>query len=218
MRWFVVWAATVIGCGQGFEATPNPVREGGTLRVRGGDGAGQARLDGRTVRLFPQKEGGALGLMRIAVLAKPGAYTLELLGKDGATVQTIEINVRDARFPSQNVVLTKALTELKSTPEDVELTRAFRNEMLETRYWEEPLSVPTNGCLTSLFGVQRKHNGKLTGDYHGGRRKRGGGREAVHGAGGGGAKVGRPVQALGGTRGGVGRGEEVTGSQDRVQY
>src|SRR5258708_40170602 len=73
--------------------------------------------------------------------------------------------------------------------------------MLETRYWEEPLGVPTNGCLTSLFGVQRKHNGKLTGDYHGGLDQRGEEGEPVHAVAPGGGEIVRPVQPQGGTGG-----------------
>jgi murein DD-endopeptidase MepM/ murein hydrolase activator NlpD len=201
MRWLLFCVATAGVSAQTFEATPNPIPQGDTLRIHGGGSAVQARLDTRTIRLFPQKEGGSLGLMPISVMTKPGEYKLELLGKDGATVQTIDIIVRDARFTVQNVALTKALTELKSTREDVELTKAFRNELLEMRYWEEPLSVPTNGCLTSLFGVRRKHNGKLTGDYHGGLDQRGKEGEPVRAIAAGVVKIARPLQLQGGTVG-----------------
>src|SRR5437016_8966378 len=106
MRWFLLCAAAAVACAQSFEVTPNPVPQGGTLHVRGGENAAQARLDGRTIRLFPQKDGGSLGLMPIPALEKPGDYQLELLGKDGAIVQTIDVVVKDAHFPKQNVALT----------------------------------------------------------------------------------------------------------------
>ena len=201
MRWFLFTLAASVASAQSFEATPNPVPQGGALHVHGGENATQARLDGRTIRLFPQKEGGSLGLMPIPALEKPGDYKLELLGKDGAIVQSIDIVVKDARFPKQNVALTQALLDLKSTPDEVDLTKAFRAEVLETRYWEEPLAVPIPGCLTSVFGAQRLYNGKPTGDYHGGLDQRGPAGQPIHAVASGVVKIARPLQLHGGTVG-----------------
>lgn len=201
MRWFLFCAAATVACAQSFDAVPNPVPQGGTLRVHGGDGATQARLEGRTIRLFPQKDGGSLGLMPIPVLKEPGDYKLELVGKDGANVQSLDITVRDAHFQTQNVALTQALLDLKSTPDEADLTKAFREEVLETRYWEEPLVAPIPGCMTSLFGVQRLHNGKPTGDYHGGLDLRGPAGQPIHAVASGVVKIARPLQLHGGTVG-----------------
>jgi murein DD-endopeptidase MepM/ murein hydrolase activator NlpD len=35
-----------------------------------------------------------------------------------------------------------------------------------TRYFEDRFVLPVDGCQNSLFGVQRLHNGKRTGNYH----------------------------------------------------
>ena len=48
------------------------------------------------------------------------------------------------------------------------LLTSFREAISETRSWADPLAPPVSGCMTSPFGVKRLHNGKPTGEYHGG--------------------------------------------------
>jgi murein DD-endopeptidase MepM/ murein hydrolase activator NlpD len=158
-----------------------------------------ARLDGRIIRLFPQKEGGSFGLMPVPVLEKPGAYRLEVLDKSGKTVRTSEITVIDAHFPRQNIVISKSLSELKASPDEAEITSSFRKEVSDVRYWEEPLNKPVPGCMTSLFGVQRLHNGKPTGDYHGGLDLRAAAGTPIRAAASGVVKIARQFNLHGGT-------------------
>jgi murein DD-endopeptidase MepM/ murein hydrolase activator NlpD len=151
-----------------IEISPITVLQGGVIRVRS-TGAGQtARLNGRVIRLFAQQDGGALGLMPIPALEKPGAYDLQVIGNDGQIVQITSITVRDAHFHSQNIILNEQLSELKPAPGETEEATAFRNAVSSDRYWTEPLTAPVAGCVTSPFGVRRLHNGKVTGDYHAG--------------------------------------------------
>ena len=48
------------------------------------------------------------------------------------------------------------------------MVHAFLTGVSPVRYWEEPLRPPAPGCMNSPFGASRLHNGKPTGDYHGG--------------------------------------------------
>jgi murein DD-endopeptidase MepM/ murein hydrolase activator NlpD len=122
----------------------------------------------RSVRLFPQADGGSFGILPMAVDQKPGDYKVELLDKAGMPVAAASVKVLDAHFPRQNVVMGQNLAELQATPEETEKVAAFRNAVSDTRYWSEPLTVPVRGCMTSPFGVQRYLNGKPTGNFHGG--------------------------------------------------
>jgi murein DD-endopeptidase MepM/ murein hydrolase activator NlpD len=147
---------------------PPTVHQGSALRIRGSGSAVEARMSGRTIRLFPQTDGGSLGLMPVPVNEKPGDEKVELLDKEGAPVASASIRVVDAHFPKQNVVIEQSLAELKPSPGEAETSTAFRQTVSEVRYWSEPLALPVRGCMTSLFGVQRYLNGKPTGDFHGG--------------------------------------------------
>lgn len=183
----------------GIEVSPLVVLQGGVIRVRS-TGAGQtARLNGRVIRLFPQQDGGALGLMPIPAAEKPGAYDLQIMGKDGQIVQTTAITVRDAHFRSQNIILNEQLSELKPAPGETEEATAFRNAVSSERYWTEPLTAPVTGCVTSPFGMRRLHNGKATGDYHAGLDQRSPAGGPIRAATGGVVKIVRQWQLHGNT-------------------
>jgi murein DD-endopeptidase MepM/ murein hydrolase activator NlpD len=144
------------------------VRQGDAIRVRTPGPAVAARMDGRTVRLFVQPEGGRLGLMPVPVLKAPGSYALDLVASDGKVLSSGTVTVRNAHFPTQNVVLEKATAGLKPSPGEMETVDAFLATVSETRHWQEPLGVPVPGCITSPFGVKRLRNGQPTGQTHGG--------------------------------------------------
>jgi murein DD-endopeptidase MepM/ murein hydrolase activator NlpD len=181
---FVRTLLLAICCGAVFAQStlslPKSVREGGTLRVHFPAGAVAARMDERTIRLFPQEDGGSLGLMPIPVGRKPGAYNVELLDANKAVLAAATVIVLDAHFPKQNVAIGQALAELKPSPGESETSEAFRQSISEKRYWAEPLAVPVGGCMTSPFGVKRYLNGKATGGFHGGLDQRSPAGKPVH--------------------------------------
>ena len=156
---------------QTFNARPEHPRQGQVIFVRGE--AAAARMNERTIRLFPQKDGPALGLMPVPALEKPGVHPLEYLNSTGEVVHTTQVTVLDAHYAKQNVVLSKEVVELKPAPGEQEAATAFRTNVSDVRYWSEPLQLPVPGCMTSPFGVQRYQNGKPTGDFHAGWDQRG---------------------------------------------
>jgi murein DD-endopeptidase MepM/ murein hydrolase activator NlpD len=125
-------------------------------------------MNARTIRLFRQTDGSSFGLMPVLLDQKPGAYKIELLDQAGASVANSSVEVLDAHFRKQNVTIAPSIAELKPSPEETEMTAAFRNTVSDTRFWSEPLEVPVRGCMTSPFGVQRYLNGKPTGSAHAG--------------------------------------------------
>jgi murein DD-endopeptidase MepM/ murein hydrolase activator NlpD len=159
--------------GQTFDATPAVVHQGETLQVRGGPGAAAARMNGRTIPLFTQADGGSLGLMPVPALEHPGAYELEWVDKGGQTLHTQTVTVRDANFPKQNIRVGPSISGLKPSPGEMQTVAAFRKGISDLRHWDEPLALPVSGCMTSRYGVQRLHNGKPTGNYHSGIDQRG---------------------------------------------
>jgi len=147
---------------------PRTIAQGRTLRIRGPEAAVAARMGERTIRMFPQADGGSFGLMPLTVDQKPGEYEVDLLDKGNAVLEHATVTVLDAHFRKQNVVIQQNLAEMPPSPGEVETTAAFRKSVSDVRYWSEPLDLPVHGCMTSPFGVQRLLNGKPTGDYHAG--------------------------------------------------
>jgi murein DD-endopeptidase MepM/ murein hydrolase activator NlpD len=152
---------------QAFEQ-PASIKQGGVIHVSGPPAAVAARMGERTVRLFPQTEGGTLGIMPIPADQKPGSYKLDLLDANNAVLSSSEVNVVDAHFRKQNVLIEQNVAELKPSPGESETARSFRQAVSDVRYWSEPLAAPVRTCMTSPYGVQRYLNGKPTGDIHAG--------------------------------------------------
>ena len=136
------------------------------IRVSAAAPAVSARLQTRTIRLFPQTGGSMLGLMPVAADQQPGKFRLEILDANGTVLDSTGITVRDARFPSQNVQLAPGVEALRPAPGELETVAAFRKNVSDVRHWEEPFTRPVAGCMSSPFGVKRLYNGKPTGNYH----------------------------------------------------
>lgn len=166
MRWFraVVAAVSICSWAQDF-SVPQATPQGSALHVQAKRGA-RATLLGREIKLFPQEDGSVLGIMPVAVTAKPGIYPLKILDAKGDTLHTASVTVDDAHFPKQNIVVGKSTKALTPLPGEMEAVAALRDTVSPERHWQEPFQVPTPDCMNSLFGVLRYHNGKPTGTYH----------------------------------------------------
>ncbi|HXS93339.1 MAG TPA: M23 family metallopeptidase [Candidatus Limnocylindrales bacterium] len=187
------WAQTV--------PLPRIVKQGGTLRLHAPAGAVSATMNGRTVPLFPQSDGGPFGLMPVPANEKPGDYKLDLLDARGSVIESATVAVADAHFKKQNVVIEPALTTLKPAPGESEDASEFRKLVTATRFWSEPLSPPLRSCMTSPYGVQRYLNGKPTGDIHTGLDQRGAAGTPIHAVADGVVKLVRPWALHGNTVG-----------------
>jgi murein DD-endopeptidase MepM/ murein hydrolase activator NlpD len=159
---------SVCAFGQLYHVEPATVRQGGVIRVSAAAPAVSARMLNRTIRLFPQPGGPNLGLMPVAADQQPGPFRLEILGPNSAILSSAEITVRDAHFPEQNVRLAPNVEALRPAPGELEAVAAFRENVSDVRFWQEPFERPVNGCMSSPFGVKRLYNGKATGNFHGG--------------------------------------------------
>src|SRR5262249_13697761 len=148
--------------------SPKSVNLGETLRLTCSGEVTSAKWNDRTIRLFPQPDGKKFGLMPVSVKDQPGPSSIEFLSKDGSTLATEKFLVRATHFPSENVRLAPDIEALHSTPDEIKLLTDFRNEVSDSRFWQDPLQPPVDVCVTSPFGVKRLHNGKPTGEFHGG--------------------------------------------------
>jgi murein DD-endopeptidase MepM/ murein hydrolase activator NlpD len=178
---------------------PAIISLGQTVRLSCAVPATTAKLNDRTVRLFPQSSGGSQGLMPIAVADTPGAYEIQFHAEDGAALASAKLTIRPTKFPTQNVVLAPQIEALHSTPEDIQTLTEFRNTVSDVKFWEDPLTPPVPGCVLSPFGVKRLHNGKPTGEFHAGIDQRSPAGRPVHAVAAGTVKIAQPFAVLGGT-------------------
>ena len=147
---------------------PAPVKLGQTLRITCAADFTSVKLNERSAKLYLQRDGKRFGLLPISVKDAPGTFSLLISRNGDGEPQNLPVVIRKTIFPSQNVKLSPEIEGLHSTPEEMALLTSFRDAISETRSWEDPLQPPVSGCMTSPFGVKRLHNGKPTGEYHGG--------------------------------------------------
>lgn len=147
---------------------PKQVKLGETLRITCPADFTRAKLNDREATLFLQPDGRRFGLFPISVKDTPGTVELKLLQSVDGNPQTLRVVIRKTIFPSQNVNLSPDIEALHSTPEEMALLKTFKENISQERWWQDPLAAPVPGCVTSPFGVKRLHNGKPTGEYHGG--------------------------------------------------
>ena len=159
-------AATVRA--QNCKVLPGQIKLGDTLRISCPAEFTSAKLNDRSAKLYLQQNGKRFGLLPISVKDTPGTFPLILSTSDESESQTLPVVIRKTIFPSQNVTLAPEIEALHSTPEEMAVLASFRDTISETRSWQDPLAAPVSGCMTSPFGVRRLHNGKPTGEYHGG--------------------------------------------------
>ena len=148
--------------------SPAQVKLGETLRIACPAEFTSAKLNERSAKLYPQPDGKRFGLLPISVKDVPGTFSLLISRNDDGAPQTLPVVIRKTIFASQNVKLAPEIEGLHSTPEEMALLTSFRDAISEIRSWADPLAPPVSGCMTSPFGVKRLHNGKYTGEYHGG--------------------------------------------------
>jgi hypothetical protein len=139
--WMLFWAAWAQAADQ-----PTIVKQGGVVRVLGPVTAVAARMDERTIRLFPEANDRAFGLMPIPADQKPGSYTADLLDARNAVVSSVAVTVLDAHFRKQNVAIEQSVAELKPSPGESEDAMSFRQTVSEVRYWSEPLMLPAHAA------------------------------------------------------------------------
>ena len=176
-----------------------PLGETVRLRCEGATGVASARLKDRTVKMFKQADGTSQALMPVAVLDIPGTFSVEFLSADGSAIDSAKLVIRPTVFPTQNVNLAPQIEELKSSPEEIQTLAAFRGTVSNEKFWDDPFVTPVTGCMLSPFGVKRLHNGKPTGEFHGGVDQRAAAGSPIRAAAAGEVKIAKPFTVLGGT-------------------
>ncbi len=145
---------------------PAAVSQGDTLRIMGNPtNETTVTFAEKKLRLFAHPSG-LSGLVPVPATLAPGNYPLKFTDATGKLVFTQNVEVRDAKFPIQNIAPTSAMSSLKPAPGEVESIQAFLNHVSEARRWSEPFRAPTPECMNSPYGVQRYYHGKPSGNFH----------------------------------------------------
>jgi murein DD-endopeptidase MepM/ murein hydrolase activator NlpD len=160
---------------------PKEVRQGNTVLLRVWSAAAQsvtATIDGRTIPLARQGEAfvAVYGFDRREGVARPGPRPVRFTVVDASGRQTIRndpadtIRVVDARYPTEDLVVTEATLSLldpKKVNEEEALVNRIYSKWTPERRWRGPFISPAGDVgLTSEFGLKRYINGVFSGYVH----------------------------------------------------
>ncbi len=152
----------------------NPV-QGDTLSVvvQGDDGdleTPTVTVDGTTYTAFPLSSDrtSTSNLHRALVPTSPntvpGRMTLRIEGPEGTN--NIAVSIGDRSFNTQYITLSSSRAGLEGTDHEFDRLDALRALQTPERYWNGPMSKPSNGYVSSAYGNQRYYNGVFAEGYY----------------------------------------------------
>jgi murein DD-endopeptidase MepM/ murein hydrolase activator NlpD len=79
---------------------------------------------------------------------------------------SLSVNVGDREFPIQNIWLSPEVNAIEGTDYEFDRVEAFRAEVTPDRLWTGSFLAPSNGWISTPYGVRRYYNGEWADDYY----------------------------------------------------
>ena len=168
-----VLAADVFGqAAYAYEVTltPSAPRLGDTVSVvvqaetaEGGETAPTVSANGVNYQSFPIGNEQFQALIPTSPLDAPCRITVHVSGVEDS--RNMLLNLSDRSFRTQRIWLPPGDNELGT---DLEFDRValFKELVTPERYWDGPMTRPSQGYVSTEFGVQRYYNGAFADDYY----------------------------------------------------
>ncbi|MEO1396283.1 MAG: M23 family metallopeptidase [Cyanobacteria bacterium J06634_5] len=166
-------AAAVLGqAADAYEVTisPSAPRLGDTVSVvvqaesaEGGETAPTVSANGVDYQSFSIGNEQFQALIPTSPLDSPGQITIRVSGAEDP--RNLLLNLSDRAFRTQRIWLPPGDNELGT---DLEFDRValFKELVTPERYWDGPMTRPSQGYVSTEFGVQRYYNGVFADDYY----------------------------------------------------
>ena len=150
--------------------TPSAPRLGDTVSVvvqaesaEGAETAPTVSANGVNYQSFPIGNERFQALIPTSPLDSPGRLAVQVSGVEDT--RNMLLNLGDRSFRTQRIWLPPGDNELGT---DMEFDRValFKELVTPERYWDGPMTRPSQGYVSTEFGVQRYYNGVFADDYY----------------------------------------------------
>lgn len=101
-------------------------------------------------------------LLPTTPLDPPGPLDIQVTS-DGQT-QTLSLQLRNRSFPTQSIWLSEGASSL-GTDYEFDRVDAFKALVTPEKFWNGPFQRPSQGEVTTVYGVRRYYNGEFAQDY-----------------------------------------------------
>jgi murein DD-endopeptidase MepM/ murein hydrolase activator NlpD len=164
----VLWSVVATPA-QAYQVQVSPARPelGDTLSViiqSEGDTAPTVSLGETTYPSFLLSDNRYRALIPTNPFTSPGRTTLQVNGPEGNSNVAVTIGDRD--FPIQYITLSSSRAGLEGTEYEFGRLDALRALQTSERYWSGPMTKPSNGSVSSNYGLRRYYNGVFAEDYY----------------------------------------------------
>ncbi len=121
-------------------------------------------LNGKTYPMFPLSGNRYRALIPTIPLDQPGTRQLQV--SDGTQQQSLTVQVRDRSFPTQSIWLSDDKNSIQGTDFEFDRVDAFKALVTPEKYWNGPFMRPSEGYVSTIYGVRRYYNGEFAEDYY----------------------------------------------------
>ena len=121
-------------------------------------------LNGKTYPMFPVGGNRYRALVPTTPLERAGSR--QLLVNDGTQQQNIAVQVRDRSFPTQSIWLSDDKNSIRGTDFEFDRVAAFKALVTPEKYWNGPFLRPSQGYVSTIYGVRRYYNGEFAENYY----------------------------------------------------
>lgn len=118
----------------------------------------------RTYPTFPLDTTRYRALLPTTPLDTPGREEIQIVGEGDERNLAVWISDRD--FPTQSITLSPGKDGLEGTDHEYDRVDAFKALVTPERFWNGAFLRPTNGEVTTVYGVRRYYNGEFAEDYY----------------------------------------------------
>ncbi len=118
----------------------------------------------KTYQVFPVAANQWRAFIPTSPLDSPGPRSVQLNGIGDPTV--VELNLQERTFPIQSIRLSPAIAALEPTEMEMTVVNQFRFNATPTKHWQGLFQPPSQGPVTTVFGVRRYYNGVFAENYY----------------------------------------------------
>lgn len=129
----------------------------------------QVMYDGREIPALPTASDSKLlrALVPTTPLTTPGPRALKVEVTDGRhEVFEASVEVTEKEYPVESIWLPKTKSKIRGTAMEKEKVGAFIRTVSEDQNWNGPFVLPSDGRITTGYGLQRYYNGVFADQYY----------------------------------------------------
>ncbi|WP_051158638.1 M23 family metallopeptidase [Nodosilinea nodulosa] len=102
-------------------------------------------------------------LIPTSPLDPPGRTVIRVIGSEDT--RNLAVGLRSRNFPTQRITLSPGQSDL-GTQQEFDRIAAFKRTVSPEQYWHGPMQRPSQGRVSTEYGVRRYYNGVFAQDYY----------------------------------------------------